>query len=105
MEKIITAENLRGNALYLRLPEYADCTGLHVYKKTEDGYAACDPHRTVIGADEVLDLSDSRAGDLFVLTSAPMEAFASESPTPAAPNRDMKQLGRAHLGTPHLMEA
>lgn len=102
---VITAENLRGNALYLRLPEYADCTGLHVYKKTEDGYAACDPHRTVIGADEVLDLSDSRAGDLFVLTSAPMEAFASESPTPAAPNRDMKQLGRAHLGTPHLMEA
>ena len=58
---------------------------------------------TKYGPDTVYDLSDTAAGDMILFCSVPMEALETVDAEPAEPNMQMKECGKAHLGSPHLM--
>ena len=103
---VVTVDSLRGEALYLRLPEYTDAGTLHAYRYAAGSTEAVPfvPGTTVRGREEVLDFSDLACGETVLLTSVPLDALQTYSAAPAAPNMDMKTCGIASLGLPHLLD-
>ena len=100
---VITLDNLCGNGCYVTLPEYADKSALHVYRAVGGDFVPAEIKTAVVGNETVYDFSDSVKGETVLMTSVPMEDLSPEAPETAKPNAKMKECGKAHLGSPHLM--
>lgn len=98
----VTLENQRGEDRPVELPAHWSAP----YVSRKRGNAPFEPvqaQQTVVGNETLLILPDNRAGDLWLLSSCPPDALETVSPEIAAPNMQMKECGKAHLGTPALM--
>lgn len=101
---VITVENLRGEGCFLTLPEYADLTKLTVYRSSGGEFVRSEAKTIKFGNEEVLDFSDSAAGELLLLTSGPIEDLETCKQVPAEHNSDIKMFGSVYLGSPRLMK-
>ena len=101
---VVTVESLRGEPCYLALPEcFAGTPAFACIAPKDGGFVPTDVKKTVLGRETVYDLSALQAGETLLLTSVPMETLTPVTPPKEAPNADMKQCGRAVLGSPALM--
>ncbi|MBE6891629.1 MAG: hypothetical protein E7481_06340 [Ruminococcaceae bacterium] len=103
---LVSVENLRGESLYIRLPEYSDLSVLRAYVK-HNGEADFTPieHKYVRrGKEDLLDFSFTEKGDIVLLLSESIDSVEIGERIKEAPNSEMKTLGVAALGLPKLME-
>ena len=100
---VITIENLLGNDCLLTLPGYANESSLHAYKCTDGELAPITVRKETFGRESVFALRDFAKGDTILLTSTPADELETEIPEKSAPNMQMKECGKAHLGSPALM--
>lgn len=101
---VITVENLRGEGFFLTLPEYADQTKLMVYRSTGGEFVKSDVKISRHGNEDVLDFSDSAAGEIILLTSEPIENLETYEQEVSERNMNMKMLDNVYLGSPRLMK-
>jgi hypothetical protein len=101
---VITVENLRGEGCFLTLPGYADRTKLTVYRSSGGEFVRTEAKTVKFGNEEVLDFSDSAAGEILLLTSETIENLETCGQVPAERNMDIKMLGSVYLGSPGLMK-
>ena len=102
---LITVESLRGETLFLKLPEYSDISKLHAYRKVanEIDFSNVDVNIFLKGREEVF-CFDTLAGDIFLLSSENVEKFEYEPQKEELPNSEMKECGKSCLGSPTLLK-
>ena len=101
---LIAIDNLRGEPLYVSLPAHLHADELYAYRASEScDFKPCGIRCIQRGEDCLLDFSDGQAGETVLLLSMPIEALVLTESREKEPNQDMKQLGRAYLGLPHLL--
>jgi hypothetical protein len=91
---------------YLRppMPAHLHADELYAYRASESSdFKPCGIRCIRRGEDCLLDFSDGQAGETVLLLSMPIEALVLTESREKEPNQDMKQLGRAYLGLPHLL--
>ncbi len=101
---VITVENLRGEGCFLVLPEYADQTKLTVYRSVGGEFVKTEAKTVRYGNEDVLDFSDSAAGEIILLTSEPIENLETYEQIPSERNMNIKMLDSIYLGSPRLMK-
>lgn len=100
---VITLENLCGNGCYVTVPEYVKASNLYAYKALDGGFSPVEIKTSTVGNETALDFSDSIKGETILLASSPIEELETAIPETLKLNNDMKECGKAHLGSPHLM--
>ena len=100
---LVTVESLRGEALYIRLPEYSDETKLNAYVVKNGLISPVEIKKAFVGREEVLTF-DIAKGDVLLLASDALENIEYEPQIVAEPNNDMKECGKAMLGSPTLLK-
>lgn len=100
---IITVDSLRSEPCLVKLPDYADIGVLHIYKVAEGTMMPVDPIWRENGCERVLDFTGILdCGERLVLCSGEYSEWETKVPEVALPNMDMKECGRAVLGSPRL---
>ena len=101
---LIAIDSLRGEPLYVSLPAHLHTDALYAYRASESSdFTPCNIRCIKRGEDCLLDFSNVQAGETVLLLSQPIEAVILTESRVNDPNQDMKQLGRAYLGLPHLL--
>ena len=100
---VLTVESLRGEPCFLSLPEAYTERAAYAYAAPEDGgFAAVQLQKTVLGNETVWAAPFLKAGNILLVSSAPLTALVPCSPPQSPPNAGMKRCGNAVLGSPAL---
>ncbi len=102
---LVTVDSLRGEGLFLKLPEYSDLTKLHSYVKASGSCSLVpvEVNKVIMGREEVLSFNLNK-GDMLLLSSVDISELEYSVQETAAPNSDMKECGKSMLGSPTLLK-
>ena len=98
---VITVESLRGEDGLLSLP--AHMSAPYLYCRLPDGSVRPCPADTVSVGIDVCYRLHGDAGTMWIFSSCPAESLIAAVPQKAKKNMQMKECGKAHLGSPALM--
>ncbi len=101
---IATIEKTRAEMLRVSLPESLDASAVYFYVKNEEKkFIQAEPKMIRSGNEDVFDFSDIPVGSTLLISTEKVENIETEIQTRSTENAQMKQCGKAHLGTPSLM--
>ena len=101
---VITIENLLGESCYAALPEYVDEGHLHVYKRAKAGsFEQLEIRKIPLGNEEVYTFDDFKVDETILMSSKPLNQLELIKCPVRERNMQMKECGRASLGSPRLL--
>lgn len=98
---VATVENLHGEDCFLILPAHLDPKDLFFYLMSDGVLEETKIRSVKKGRENTLDLC-CKKGDCLLISSVPKEELRFCPPEKAPENRNMKECGRACLGSPRL---
>ncbi len=99
---MISVESLRGEPCFIKLPEYLSLMP-YIYSIENEKYSERTPVFSKIGNENILDLTDIiHKDEALIIMSHEIGDAEFEMPQNPAANDDMKDCGRAHLGSPKI---
>lgn len=98
----VTIENLRGESCLIAMPEWLDIEKAYLYLLADGRAVPQEKRLTYHGADKVISLPPAERKDVFLITSATASDLIACVPEKEKPNSQMKECGRAALGSPSL---
>ncbi len=103
-EFLIAIEKTRNESCLVALPDRFEKSTLYFYaNKSNMGFTEIKADKCVWGNERAYNFSALNKGDILLISTSPINEteIIKEEVTPA--NMQMKQCGKAHLGTPQLM--
>lgn len=103
---VITVDSLRGEVGYIKLPEYVEHLPCHMYYADDGEAIAINPVWEIVGTERVLNITGLlQAGQRLLLSSCDLELLQHIDFCPPPQNNNMKECGKAILGSPLLPHA